>query len=704
MPRNFVKIRGKMRFNLQSIKSRLFGSYIFLILLFFIQLPITYMLVGGMSSKYSQVDGVGTLRERAIELNYILNRHILNGEEELEEPFQKKKQEFGKIIDELKSGSNGSGAITDGKALAEYDKVKQGWDAMRDSLDKAMESGEGLTGAVAKVEGSTFPMVDKLNGVVHGYVALKNQSYSRNIDLAGLQRMRTVKMSYLIERYARSNSDRDKISSDIKATIKDFDDTLSALKSGSASLGLKAPSGRDLPARLKEVDDLWAERKGLMQSVMKDKDSFHAHLTDLMELKAPAVIAATDALKGRITAGAGNSAKNGLIVMAVTVFVSAALAVVFMWVINKQILKPLDRIKSTVEEFAGGDLTKRAGIKVTVLGREIDDEITELSKSVDSMASQMSTVIAGITDSSGLLASAAEQLSASSAQIAEGADRQSGQTTQVATAMEEMNATVLEVARNSQTVSESARQAQETAENGGKVISQAVSAMKEVAESTSVTAETIKRLGKSSEDIGAIVSVINDIADQTNLLALNAAIEAARAGEQGRGFAVVADEVRKLAERTTRATKEISGMINSIQVETNKAVNEMADGTHKVENGVRLANEAGDALGNIVNGVHTVTEMIAQIATSAEEQSATTEEITQNMESIKDVSKSSVTAIGEAASASNEMARLATELKDLVSKFKVLRGEDAGGKGSLSGGPAAHHSPQSRDRYATLSA
>ncbi|MEK7773961.1 MAG: methyl-accepting chemotaxis protein, partial [Deltaproteobacteria bacterium] len=317
-------------------------------------------------------------------------------------------------------------------------------------------------------------------------------------------------------------------------------------------------------------------------------------------------------------------------------------------------------------------------------------------------------VIGGIKDSSGLLASAAEQLSASSSQIAEGADRQSNQTTQVATAMEEMNATVLEVARNSQTVSESAKQARETAEQGGNVISQAVSAMKEVAESTSVTADTVKRLGKSSEDIGAIVSVINDIADQTNLLALNAAIEAARAGEQGRGFAVVADEVRKLAERTTRATKEISNMINSIQAETNKAVNEMADGTLKVENGVRLANEAGEALGKIVNGVHTVTEMISQIATSAEEQSATTDEITQNMDSIKDVSKTSVTAIAEAARASNEMARLATELKDLVSRFSVVHRE-AGNAGvtrrlSAAGAGRAGHEASSHDRVSSLSA
>ncbi|MBI5587069.1 MAG: methyl-accepting chemotaxis protein, partial [Deltaproteobacteria bacterium] len=205
----------------------------------------------------------------------------------------------------------------------------------------------------------------------------------------------------------------------------------------------------------------------------------------------------------------------------------------------------------------------------------------------------------------------------------------------------------------------------------------AITAMQEVAASTAVTAKTIKELGKSSEEIGTIVSVINDIADQTNLLALNAAIEAARAGEQGRGFAVVADEVRKLAERTTKATKEISAMIKTIQSETGKAVDAMDAGTDKVENGVRLANEAGDALRQIVTGVEDVTDKISHIATSAEEQSSTTDEITRNMDSIAEVAKSNVAAIGEVANATDEMARLATELKDLVSKFKILKSYDA---------------------------
>ncbi|MDP2689170.1 MAG: HAMP domain-containing methyl-accepting chemotaxis protein, partial [Deltaproteobacteria bacterium] len=383
------------------------------------------------------------------------------------------------------------------------------------------------------------------------------------------------------------------------------------------------------------------------------------------------IVTAAEELTKEIASSARGSAMKGVIIMGVAIFLSSMAAVFFMWSTNNQMIKPLIRLKDTVEKFANGDLTTRAGISIRFLGKEIKDEVSDLGQSVDVMAAKMSGVIGRITDSSNLLASASEQLSASSTQITEGANRQSSQTLQAATSMEEMNATVIEVARNSQVASSSAREAQTIATKGGDVVTQAITAMQEVADSTSVTADTIKNLGKSSEEIGTIVSVINDIADQTNLLALNAAIEAARAGEQGRGFAVVADEVRRLAERTTKATKEISGMIKSIQNETAKAVEAMGEGTYKVENGVKLANEAGDSLKRIVTGVESVTDMINHIATSAEQQSATTDEITQNMDSIADVAKSNVTAIGEVANASNEMARLATELKELVANFNI---------------------------------
>ncbi|MBI5643124.1 MAG: type IV pili methyl-accepting chemotaxis transducer N-terminal domain-containing protein [Deltaproteobacteria bacterium] len=626
-----------------------------------------------MSEKYSQVVEASALRKRAVELNYVLNRHIMNGEEELEKVFQDKKAEYGKVIENLRNGTPDLPAIKDTGALAKLDIVSQKWAGMLAAMDRAMESGDSLSIIMRDIEDTTYPMVDKMNGLVKGFVALNDPGYSKSIDLAGLQRMRTVNMAYLMERYARSNYDLENVSANLNKTINDFEGTIKGLRYGSSELGLRPVHNTELLHKFTDAEELWSKRKGLVFTGIKDKDLFYKNVMDLANNHTPEIVNAADDLTKVIAANARKSAMKGILVMAAAVFVSAALSIFFMWSTNTHIIKPIFRIKETVEGFSQGDLSRRSEIKIKFLGKELKDEVTSLGDSVDTMVEQMSGVIGRITDSSNLLASAAEQLSASSTQIEEGANRQSGQTAQAATSMEQMNATVIEVAKNSSQVSESARSAQQIASKGGEVVSEAILAMQEVAASTSVTADTIKRLGRSSEEIGTIVSVINDIADQTNLLALNAAIEAARAGEQGRGFAVVADEVRKLAERTTKATKEISSMINTIQAETGTAVSAMDEGTSKVENGVRLANEAGDALKKIVTGVENVTDMISHIATSAEEQSATTDEITQNMDSIAEVAKGNVSAVAEVAKATNEMARLATELKGLVSNFKISR-------------------------------
>ncbi|MBI4949482.1 MAG: type IV pili methyl-accepting chemotaxis transducer N-terminal domain-containing protein [Deltaproteobacteria bacterium] len=656
--------------DLHSVKSRFLGSYVFLIILFVIQLPIIYVLVGGMSQKYSQVVEAGALRKRVVELNYVLNRHIMNGEEELEQVFQDKKAEYGRVIESLRTGTDEVPAVT-GSAKDKLQAVEEKWEGMLVALDKTMESGDSLSEAMMELESTTYPMVDRMNGIVKGFVALGDQSYSKSIDLAGLQRMRTVNMAYLMERYARSNYELNLVSDNLKKTMSDFEATLKGLKNGSAELNLRPVHNPDIIRKINEAEGLWAKRKELVATGMKDKEAFAANVNELSNRHTPEILAAADDLTKEIAANARASAMKGIAVMAVAVFLSVGVSVFFMWSTNTHIIRPIIRVKETVEAISQGDLSKRADIKVRFLGRELRDEVTSLGGSVDAMAVQMSGVIGRITDSSNLLASAAEQLSSSATQIEVGANRQSGQTVQVATSMEEMNSTVIEVAKNSNKVSESARNAQSIAVKGGGVVSEAISAMQEVAESTSVTADTIKKLGKSSEEIGTIVSVINDIADQTNLLALNAAIEAARAGEQGRGFAVVADEVRKLAERTTKATKEISGMIRTIQSETGTAVSAMDDGTKRVEKGVRLANEAGDALKRIVTGVENVTDMISHIATSAEEQSATADEIAQNMDSIAEVAKTNVGAIADVSRATSEMARLATELKGLVANFRV---------------------------------
>ncbi len=641
-------IFSRMDFN--SVRSRFLGSYAVLVALFLIQMPIIYFLVSTMSRNYAQVESAGELRKRSIEINYVLNRHILNGEEELEAVFQAKKAEFSDIIKGLKSGSSGVEVVSGGSAAAErLGELEAKWESMRKALDDAMESGDELSATMVELEDTTYPMIEKIGSSV------------RNAELAGTLKSKTASLSYLMERYARTNYDKDDLKERISGAVRETDAAIERLGDSGA------------------IGELWDRRKALVSTGMETKDRFRAQMDELANVYTPQVAEACDELSKEISASARSGAKKGVASMAIALILSIGLGAFFMWLSNEHLLKPLDRINNALKDLSEGDLTKRAGIRVSFLGIEIEDEVVSLSRSVDCMAESMAGVIGRISESSTLLASASEELSASAGQISAGAGRQSSQTTQVATAMEEMNATVMEVARNSQQVSESAREAQNIAVEGGSVVEQAIKAMQEVSESTALTAGTIKALGKSSEEIGTIVSVINDIADQTNLLALNAAIEAARAGEQGRGFAVVADEVRKLAERTTRATKEISGMINSIQAGTGKAVDAMSEGMEKVDNGVNLANRAGDALKQIVTGVEDVTSRITHIATSAEEQSSTADEIARNMESIADVARSNVTATAEVTGATDEMARLAAELQEIVSRFR-LSGTSAGDK------------------------
>lgn len=363
----------------------------------------------------------------------------------------------------------------------------------------------------------------------------------------------------------------------------------------------------------------------------------------------------------RLTSMQHTARVTGVILLMATISFVVLMGVFF----SKHLTDFVQVLVERMKLIADGDL------RAAALPVDSGDETAMVFDGMNTMQASLKQTITSVSESAERVASASEEISSSATEIAQSSETQKDQTAQVATAMQQMAATVTQVNDASAMASENARSAGELARTGGKIVSDTVEMIRSLADSTRETAEKIEKLGRSGDQIGVIIGVIDDIADQTNLLALNAAIEAARAGEQGRGFAVVADEVRKLAERTTKATKEVSGMILTIQNETKTAVEAMKAGTNKVEAGVSAANQASDALQKIIASSEGMQEMVTHIATAAVEQNSAARDINVSMEEIAKMVQTSSVSARESAKACQELSSLGMDLQQIVNRFKT---------------------------------
>ncbi|MBO0493227.1 methyl-accepting chemotaxis protein [Pseudomonas sp. Marseille-Q1929] len=348
----------------------------------------------------------------------------------------------------------------------------------------------------------------------------------------------------------------------------------------------------------------------------------------------------------------------GLLILA------TALTVLFAWLLTRSITLPISQALEAAEEVAEGNLTRP--IKV-----DGNDEAGRLLAAMAKMQDKLRDTLQRIAGSATQLASAAEELNAVTDESARGLTQQNNEIEQAATAVNEMTSAVEEVARNAVSTSEASRNATTSAGDGRDLVQETVSAIERMSGDVQATATLIGDLANESRDIGKVLDVIRGLADQTNLLALNAAIEAARAGEAGRGFAVVADEVRALAHRTQQSTSEIERMIGSIQAGTEHAVDSMRNSTERAESTLNIAKGAGLSLDTINTAIVEINERNLVIASAAEEQAQVAREVDRNLVNIRDLSVQSATGASQTSAASNELSRLAVDLNGMVSRFRL---------------------------------
>lgn len=406
-------------------------------------------------------------------------------------------------------------------------------------------------------------------------------------------------------------------------------------------------------SRNNQVDEL---RTMLNSELLSNSEAVNAALAKLLEINTQQ-IEVTDTR-------AGEQYSTSLNLVITLLVIASGLTLLFAWLLTNSITKPIANALSAAEEIAEGNLTRPIHV-------DGDDEAGRLLLAMSKMQEKLRDTLQRISGSATQLASAAEELNSVTDESARGLTQQNNEIEQAATAVNEMTSAVEEVARNAVSTSEASKNATTSAGDGRDLVQETVSAIERMSADVQSTATLIGDLANESRDIGKVLDVIRGLADQTNLLALNAAIEAARAGEAGRGFAVVADEVRALAHRTQQSTSEIERMIGSIQSGTEHAVNSMRNSTERAESTLNIARGAGLSLDTINSAIVEINERNLVIASAAEEQAQVAREVDRNLVNIRDLSVQSATGANQTSAASNELSRLALDLNNMVGRFSL---------------------------------
>ncbi|KZL39778.1 chemotaxis protein [Pseudomonas syringae pv. syringae] len=540
--------------------------------------------------------------------------------------------------------------------LAKLREIKEQVGGLKQTFDQ-------LVGINQKVDEALKPIIkvsddvsatfeNLLNKTIDDTLRSPNETGIRQVKIAGDLRNGMTNFRLVFRRYLSvPNADNR------QATYKAADALIAQVDAARSQLPVEANAAVDAAlVALKQYKVLMTSISDMLQQTEQIRND--------LQQQSVATAARADDLAALQVISAKKEQGTAVVQLLSVALVVLLVGIFAAFLITRQITVPLSSTVIAARRIADGDLTHD-----TSTTRQ--DELGLLQNTMQHMTVSLRGLIGGIGNGVTQIATAAEQLSAVSEQTSAGVTLQKNEVDQVATAMNEMASTVQEVARNTEDASQAAKQASERAAHGSSVVQHATREIGQLAGEVQQLGQAMQRLTEDSSKIGSVIDVIKAVAEQTNLLALNAAIEAARAGEQGRGFAVVADEVRSLAQRTQNSTTEIEALIQALQKGTGAASGLMDASLQRTEGTVVLARQAEQALVEINQSIGTIEQMSQQISAAAEQQSAVTEEINRSVLSVRDIADQSASATEQSAASTVELARLGSDLQSMVARFKI---------------------------------
>ncbi|MDO4238183.1 methyl-accepting chemotaxis protein [Pseudomonas sp.] len=604
--------------------------------------------LGGLIDRSNWMSDITQLNASLTKLRIVRLQYMLaNGDEEVAQNVQTSLDAFAakqqKLLDSFKSPENV-------KLLNQQKAVITAYQQSLNKMREAYRNGN----AARQVMGDK---ADIANAQINALDTNVQQMPDSPERFAQFQAVSNAKEEFLLARYeVRGYTNNVNAENEARAAAQ-IEKTIAGLKS------LNAVFGSSQQAALSSLETALGAYRSAVQSYKAANANIVAARAEMTTQGADIVTISDKLYDIQLDRRDAESAQARSLQL-ISTLLALLVGIIAAWVITRQITRPLQDTLAVVERIASGDLSHN--IQVTRR-----DELGVLQQGIQRMGTTLRELISGIRDGVTQIASAAEELSAVTEQTSAGVNSQKIETDQVATAMHEMTATVQEVARNAEQASLAAADADGQARAGDKVVAEAIAQIERLAAEVARSTDAMTHLQQESNKIGSVMDVIKAVAEQTNLLALNAAIEAARAGEAGRGFAVVADEVRGLAQRTQKSTEEIEGLVAGLQNGTQQVANAMNNSRSLTDSSVDLTRKAGASLENITRTVSNIQSMNQQIAAAAEQQSAVAEEISRSIVNVRDVSEQTATASDETAKSSVELARLGSQLQQMVSHFRV---------------------------------